>query len=129
MTPVAQSSPAEAAVSADSAVCTDLHVEVETRLTQVLMNASVGCVTEQDCVLVSITSSCYQGCDTPVVRANAPDVSAALAQIEQQVCTPHNAMSCAPGGQPCPLPAVTLVCVQSECALEGMPQVLDAGRN
>lgn len=125
----AQSTQDAAVALVDSAACMDLHQQAETRLTQVLTQASVGCGTADDCVLVSINSSCYEGCNTPVVRAKAADVSAAVAQIEQQVCTPHNAMSCAIGGQRCELPAVTLLCVQSECVLDGMPQVIDAGRN
>lgn len=128
LTADAQSAAPDEAVAANSPACTDLHQQAEARLLQVLIDASVGCEAATDCVLVSIDSSCYGGCDTAVVRAKAPAVAAALAQIEQQVCAPHDAMSCEPGGQRCELPPVTLLCRQGECGFEGQPQVVDAER-
>jgi hypothetical protein len=113
----------------NSAACMDLHQQVEARLDEVMLEASVGCRTAQDCVLVPLGSSCYQTCEFPVVGSKAANVSAAVAQIEQQICAPHNAMSCTLGGHPCDLPPTTsVVCVQSECALSGIPEIVDAGR-
>lgn len=79
-----------------------------------MIDAHSACTSDDDCVTIAFSASCFDSCDRAVAKSGEADVKAARERVDAGVCATYRARGCKLIVPPC-VPPERARCESGRC--------------